>query len=121
MFAMIVFSMRVWGAVFIAVMGAMVDALPVAKPSRRARHVLLRGTRDRMCGRISYPFEGALVHLDGSRALERVNPRKFLLSGAFVFPDQPLIRIPQKTLDILLLLSATRIKKILVSPALLRL
>jgi hypothetical protein len=59
------------------------------------------------------------MHLDGSRALERVNRLKFLLSGAFVFPDQPLIRIPQKTLDILLLLTATRIKKIVVSPAVL--
>jgi hypothetical protein len=59
------------------------------------------------------------MHLDGSRALERVNRLKFRLSGAFVFPDQPLIRIPQKTLDILLLLTATRIKKIVVSPAVL--
>jgi hypothetical protein len=59
------------------------------------------------------------MHLDGSRALERVNRLKFCLSGAFGFPDQPLIRIPQKTLDILLLLSATRIKKIVVSPTVL--
>jgi hypothetical protein len=59
------------------------------------------------------------MHLDGSRALERVNRLKFRLSGAFVFPDQPLIRIPQKTLDILLLLTATHIKKIVVSPAVL--
>jgi hypothetical protein len=59
------------------------------------------------------------MHLDGSRALERVDWLKFRLSGAFVFPDQPLIRIPQKTLDILLLLTATRIKKIVVSPAVL--
>jgi hypothetical protein len=59
------------------------------------------------------------MHLDGVEALERVNRLKFLLSGAFVFPDQPLIRIPQKTLDILLPLSATRIKKIAVSPAVL--
>jgi hypothetical protein len=59
------------------------------------------------------------MHLDGSRALERVDRLKFRLSGAFVFPDQPLIRIPQKTLDILLLLTATRIKKIVVSPAVL--
>jgi hypothetical protein len=59
------------------------------------------------------------MHLDGRRALERVNPLKFNLSGAFVFPDQPLIRIPQKTLAILLLLRATRIKKIPVSPAVL--
>src|SRR4030095_8959767 len=95
--AIIVFSMRVWGVVFIAVMVAMVDALPVVKPSRRAGHVLLRGTRGLKCGRISYPFEGASMHLDGEGALERVNPLKFLLSGAFGFPDQPLIRIPQKT------------------------
>jgi hypothetical protein len=59
------------------------------------------------------------MHLDGSRALERFDRLKFRLSGAFVFPDQPLIRIPQKTLDILLLLTATRIKKIVVSPAVL--
>jgi hypothetical protein len=59
------------------------------------------------------------MHLDGEGALERVNPLKFLLSGAFGFPDQPLIRIPQKTLAILLLLSATRIKKIVVSPTVL--
>ena len=55
------------------------------------------------------------MHLDGVEALERVNPLKFCLSGAFGFPDQPLIRIPRKTLDILLLLKATRIKKITVS------
>jgi hypothetical protein len=59
------------------------------------------------------------MHLDGVEALERVNRRKFLLSGAFGFPDQRLIRIPQKTLDILLPLSATRIKKIVVSPVVL--
>jgi hypothetical protein len=57
------------------------------------------------------------MHLDGVEALERVNPLKFRLSGAFGFPDQHLIRIPQKTLDILLPLSTTRIKKISVSPA----
>ena len=59
------------------------------------------------------------MHLDGVEALERVNRLKFFLSGAFGFPDQPLIRIPQKTLDILLLLSASRIKKIPVSPTVL--
>jgi hypothetical protein len=59
------------------------------------------------------------MHLDGEGALERVNRLKFFLSGALVFPDQPLIRIPQKTLDILLPLTATRIKKIVVSPAVL--
>jgi hypothetical protein len=56
------------------------------------------------------------MHLDGVEALERVNRLKFFLSRAFVFPDHPLIRIPQKTLDILLPLSATRIKKIVRLP-----
>jgi hypothetical protein len=56
------------------------------------------------------------MHLDGVEALERVNRQKFRLSGAFGFPDHPLIRIPHKTLDILLPLTATRIKKIAVSP-----
>jgi hypothetical protein len=43
-------------------------------------------------------------------ALER-NPAKVLLSGAVVFPDQNLIRIPQKTLAILLSLFPSCIRK----------
>jgi hypothetical protein len=57
----------------------------------------LGGTRGTRCARISYPLKMQCVslHPDGMPPW-RVNPRKFCLSGALVFPDQPLIRIPQK-------------------------
>jgi hypothetical protein len=52
--------------------------------------------------RIPYPLmmHGVPLHPDGDPPW-RVNPGKVLLSGALVFPDQPLIRILRKTLDIL--------------------
>src|SRR5439155_22850312 len=50
------------------------------------------------------------------KALES-EPRKSCLSGAFVFPDQPLIRIPQKTLGILHWVVTSCIRKITTLPA----
>src|SRR4029450_10647227 len=68
--------------------------LPIRKRKTRQSWVAREG-QDVLESRIHSRCMVSSMHPDGASPW-RVNPRKVLLSGALVFPDHPLIRIPQK-------------------------